>query len=273
MLVSTACGATQNLQSSLNPDSGLGTTTLGCMFVGEMVSCIFAPFLIRTLEPKLVVLLGIFWHIAFMAANIYPAMYTLIPSALLLGLATGPFSTCQGYYITQLAMKYAEASTKAKDIVISKFNGIFFMLFQSGQIWGNLVSSIVLAKPDNITLKNDSYNFKVCGPNNCPWSNITETKLTSTKPDNNIVYLLFGIYIAISMLALGLALLFLRNIRTANNRNDCGHNKVLLSTVRHGLSSTFKTMKEFKTLLLIPMFLYNGFEQALIVGEFTKVCF
>ena len=86
ILLFTSYRSIANLQSSLNSDSGLGTASLSIIYVALIVSCIFLP---TTLMQKL----GIKWTIVFsqcafilyIAANMYPRYYTLIPAAIVLG--------------------------------------------------------------------------------------------------------------------------------------------------------------------------------------------
>ncbi|KAI8520862.1 Protein unc-93 A [Branchiostoma belcheri] len=49
-----------------------------------------------------------------------------------------------GAYLTELAIKYAQVSKENLSVVITRFFGIFFGIFQTSQIWGNLISSLVL---------------------------------------------------------------------------------------------------------------------------------
>ena len=42
----------------------------------------------------------------------------------------------------QVGKVYAEIIEDASEPIIVKFFGIFFLLFQSSQIWGNLISSL-----------------------------------------------------------------------------------------------------------------------------------
>ena len=41
----------------------------------------------------------------------------------------------------QVGTKYAELTGQDKDVVITRYFGIFFLFFQSTQVWGNLISS------------------------------------------------------------------------------------------------------------------------------------
>jgi hypothetical protein len=82
----TAYSSMANLQSSLNSDGGLGTISLSTIYVSLILSCIFIPtVLIQHLGIKWTIFCSQITYILFIAANIYPRYFTLIPSAIILG--------------------------------------------------------------------------------------------------------------------------------------------------------------------------------------------
>jgi hypothetical protein len=92
----TAYSSIANLQSSLNSDGGLGTISLSTIYVSLILSCIFIPtVLIQHLGIKWTIFCSQLTYILFIAANIYPRYYTLIPSAVIIGCK---FSFIISYY-------------------------------------------------------------------------------------------------------------------------------------------------------------------------------
>lgn len=82
----TAYQSIANLQSSLNSVNGLGTASLSTIYVSLILSCIFVPTLmIKKLTVKWTIFISQLCYILFIAANIYPQYYTLIPSAIIVG--------------------------------------------------------------------------------------------------------------------------------------------------------------------------------------------
>lgn len=65
-------------------------------------------------------------------------------AAAFLGLAGAPLWTSQASYINRIARYYAYHTKKDTDHIISLFFGIFFAVFNTCAIWGNLVSYFVL---------------------------------------------------------------------------------------------------------------------------------
>lgn len=44
-------------------------------------------------------------------------------------------------YLVQVGSKYADIVGEEAEVIIVRFFGIFFLFFQSTQVWGNLISS------------------------------------------------------------------------------------------------------------------------------------
>lgn len=122
----------------------------------------------------------------------------------------------------------------------------------------------------------------MCGVNDCPNSNSTETR----KPEQQTVksfkklikikflliciflqvYILCGIYIALALLACCLLTFFLDSYK------KIGIEKIIpkKSSISM-LVNTLKHIRNKKQILVIPITLYSGFEQAFISADFTKV--
>ncbi|KAM4694254.1 protein unc-93 homolog A-like [Discoglossus pictus] len=145
LLIFIAFGGLQTLQSSLNPSEGLGAVSLSVTYGGQIVSAILlAPFAIRKLGCKFTIAMSMICYIIYTLANFYPKWYTLIPASVILGLGGSPFWTAKCTYLTISARQYAEKAGKIQAHMISQYFGVFFFIFQSSRIWGNLISSLIL---------------------------------------------------------------------------------------------------------------------------------
>ena len=65
------------------------------------------------------------------------------------GFCAAPLWTAQSSYISTTAIKYAMTAGLCKDATITKFLSIFYVLFQTSQVVGNVISSLVL-KPTTV---------------------------------------------------------------------------------------------------------------------------
>lgn len=78
-----------------------------------------------------------------MAAQLYPEIYTLIPSGLAVGLGGAALWCAKCTYLTIAAEAYSAINrneTKSQDLVV-RFFAVFFFFYQTAQVWGNLISS------------------------------------------------------------------------------------------------------------------------------------
>ena len=80
-----------NLQSSLNTDQGMGTASLSAIYVSLVISCLLVPpALIKKLGLKWTIVSAQFCYTLYLAANMYPKWYILIPTAVILGFGAAP---------------------------------------------------------------------------------------------------------------------------------------------------------------------------------------
>jgi hypothetical protein len=76
-----------------------------------------------------------------------------------------------------LGTYYARYSGETAEVVINRFFGIFFAMFQSSSIWGNIISSTVL-KPEIDGNSTFSGNITTCGIYDCPGNEGAKIKKT-----------------------------------------------------------------------------------------------
>ncbi|XP_063297848.1 protein unc-93 homolog A-like [Pelobates fuscus] len=145
LLIYISFGGLQTLQSSLNSHGGLGVVSLSVIYGSQILSSVvFTPYVIRKLGCKWTVTISMCFYITYTLANFYPKWYTLIPTSVLVGLAGSPFWTAKCTYLTLSAQQRAQKENKVTMHIINQYFGIFFLIFQSARIWGNLLSSLIL---------------------------------------------------------------------------------------------------------------------------------
>lgn len=269
MCLFTAFNSMANLQSSINSVSGLGTGSLSTLYAAIVLSCMFVPtWMIKTIRCKWTLVLSQLCYSAYIGAQFYPSFATLIPGAIVLGLGAAPMWSAKCTYLTQVGNRYANLiGDSTSDASISRFFGLFFMFFQMSQIWGNMISSMVLSsgygQDDNVTISEERLQF--CGANFCNADTGNSTVLE--KPSIDKVYMLAGIFLGFALLASAIIALFVDPLTQFGelSRKGSSSNK----SSKQLLVATFQHMKNPYQMLIIPLTLWSGFEQAFIGADFT----
>ena len=145
ILVFSAFRSIQNVQSSLNTRNRLGVVTMGVVHLSMFATCLFAPVLINRLTSKWTIVLGLLFYLFWVAANFYPHFYTLLPTSVGVGFGQSLAWGAQVTYMQKLAAGHAQATRELTQYEMYKFNGVFLACFQTSHVWGNLVSSLMLA--------------------------------------------------------------------------------------------------------------------------------
>lgn len=252
MLVFSAFVGIQNLQASLN--ATLGIVSLSLTYVFYFIIGFFTPAMVRLLTTKYALLFGYACHLIYILTNYYPEYFTLVPSSILLGIGSGPLWAGLSTHLATTAITLAPHVTDSIDLLISRFTGIFFFIFQLTQILGNSISSLTLFPYG----ANDTFNL----PEAC-------SKLEAESVPDNKFFLLISLYVFLDILGIGVLLLFVKKVPVDNMIMDN------TSKVRHYCIKPFKDviriLGNWKMLLLGPLSLYNGMELAFAYGSFTQI--
>ncbi|KAL4223291.1 Ion channel regulatory protein UNC-93 [Mactra antiquata] len=255
----TAYLAIQNLQSSLNQEAGLGLISLSSMYACIILSGILAPAIINAFGEKKILIVSFICHVIYTGTNFYPTFATLIPSSVLLGLTAGPMWTSQSVYLSEMAYSYALNCAKDGHSILSRFNGIFFAMFETTQITGNLISSLVLQQGSyNSSAENET--IKYCGKDDCPM-NVNSTTLIE-EPDRHVVYILLGIFLACDCVGVLLTAVFLPPLKKSSQKQT--------TNILRSLASCGKALGDVNLLLLVPLIMFMAMEQAILWTDYTK---
>ena len=104
LLLFTAFGTTGSLQSSINDVDGLGTASLAVLYAALVLSCMFVPsIMIEKMTVKWALVVSVFCYSSYIASQFYPEFYTLLPTAVVLGLGAAPMWSAKCTYLTQVA--------------------------------------------------------------------------------------------------------------------------------------------------------------------------
>uniref|UniRef100_A0A1B0ETI9 Uncharacterized protein n=2 Tax=Lutzomyia longipalpis TaxID=7200 RepID=A0A1B0ETI9_LUTLO len=262
LLQFTAFQGTGNLQSSINADGGLGTMSLSAVFGAIIISCIFIPTLaIKKLTTKWTLCCSMLCYVPYLAAQFYPRIYTLIPAGCLAGLGAAPMWASQSTYLAQVAHVYARITNQSIEAIIVRFFGIFYLCWDSAELWGNLISSLILSPPPTQS-SNATEDYSLCGANFCA-ANLKEIP-NLQRPADREIFLIMGIYLACIFLAVILLACFLDPLTMY------GEQKGGEVSIAKLLQASFKQFCKTNQLLMIPLTISVGIEQAILAADLTQ---
>ena len=256
--VFTAYLAIQNLQSSLNQEAHLGIISLSAMYACIILSGILAPAILSIIGEKKILVISFICHVIYTGTNFYPTFATLIPSSVLLGLTAGPMWTSQSVYLSDMAVSYAARHGHDGHATLSKFNGIFFSMYETTQVTGNLISSLVLQQ-GTYNESSSANETKLCGRLDCPLESNGTT--TIEEPDVHVVYILLGVFLVCDVLGLLLALCFLPPLEKKHQKFNVGRAVVACG----------KGLTDPNLAMLVPLIMFMAMEQAILWTDYTKV--
>ncbi|NWS00869.1 UN93A protein, partial [Motacilla alba] len=263
LLLFTAYSGLQSLQSSLNAEEGLGVASLSVLYAALTLSSMFLPpIIIKKVGCKWTIAVSMCCYVAYSLGNFYASWYTLIPTSMILGLGGAPLWSAKCTYLTIAGTLYAEKAGKSAKDIISQYFGIFFLVFQTAGVWGNLISSLILSQSSNQGEISEE-DLECCGAYDC----LTDTTNStwSERPSDSLIYTLVGVYTASGVLAVLLVIIFLDQIKS-----DQVETEKEKTSFWSTFLATFHHLKDKRQCLLIPLTMYSGFEQAFLSGDFSK---
>ncbi|XP_050733417.1 protein unc-93 homolog A-like isoform X2 [Eriocheir sinensis] len=268
----TAFNSMANLQSSINKTDG--TVSLTIIYVALVVSCCFVPsLLIKLLKTKYTMVLCMLAYSTYIAAQFYPTLGTLVPTAIILGLAAAPLWSAKCTYLTKVGSRYAELADQNQEVVVTRYFGIFFLFFQSTQVWGNLISSTVLSAgvPEQNKTEEElgkcGYSFCLADSPSTDANSTISTNSTNVIPDWQR-YTMASIYLIFALLSSLIIVLFVDPLTRFFGTKDEAFALESKSNLQL-LIATFNHMRHPYQLLIIPLTIWSGVEQGFFQSDYT----
>ena len=262
-----------SVQSTLNMDNGLGLITLTCVYVSAALSCFYSAFVAKKLGTKWTLLTAIICYCTFIAGNLHPDAYILIPTALILGFASGPFWAAEATHIMSTAISYASKTSQKTESVISLFNGIFYGAYLLGQFPGSLMISLMLRKggsanPNQTSIDKSTLLMSCGARDNCGFDlpNFENTSFNEKYdiPDALTRNTMFVVLLVVGLMSFPIGFLFIDRLETYCNELPTKKEKVQRRSQRNSFLS-------YRFLLVAPLILFLGFETSFMLADITKV--
>ncbi len=213
------------------------------------------------------------------AANYSPKPYLLLPASALLGFGASALWVGQGDYVTWAAKEYALARSEPLGSAIGLFNGIFYCIFQSSQVSGNLVGGFVLSSGSGSNCHAPAGNATNTTGGG---GNSTAGGDAGGSISQSAVTTLFAVFM--SCAAAGVVLMATIRPKALSSAAANEHEAALLADgvsagapkqrseeepVSTKLLATMRLSVQPRMALAIPMIMYNGLEMSCAWGFFT----
>ena len=261
MIVFSAYLGVASLQSSVNESGGIGLASLTTINFLFIFSNFYTSAVIHLFGTKYTLIICYIGMSMYTVSNYYLSWYTLIPTAVCVGIILGPLWASLNLHVTTVAIRYASASGKTKSNVVSLFLCNYTAIFKIAYIPGSIISSVILL---NVLEENTSIidTSQVC--NNTEAANLAMDRLH--------LYILLSVYVLCDIVAIVLLILFVDHLgistmflslATKSSRFELCFKKTFFATL--------KMMLNWKLILIYPMSILDGFVIAFVLGNFTKV--
>ncbi|KAJ2949243.1 hypothetical protein O0L34_g6193 [Tuta absoluta] len=267
MVQFTAWHGAANLQSSINVDEGLGTASLAAKYSAVLISSFFMPVvIIKWLGTKWAMMVCFAAYMPYIASQLHPTFYTLIPAAILAGMGAAPLWCAMCTYLAIVSEAHSKISKTSMEVYIARYLGQFFMVFHINQVWGNIISSVVLLSGNNkaaVTSMNASLIPDLCGANFLPSADAGKALLP--QPPEKI-QMLVGIYLAcmaVAMMIIAFGVDSPKRYKTENKDGNESKSSLALLLV------TMKVIIEPNQLLLIIISVFVGLQQGFVTADMT----
>ena len=275
----------RNIQTSLYPLKHLGNVSLACMYFCFAIGCLFSSWITQNARPKGVLLVALFGHVMYCAANIYPSMYSLIPSACFFGFFHAPMWSAQELMIASYGASYTAVTYINIDKSIQQFQGVFLIFCHAAQVFGNLIESAILHCGDYndfasgnhslVAMESSRYNAPIKidniteeSSNNLVWIGPFGYRIypDMTFPGDKTNYenIVKFVFVAFAVMGMTIICLFL------NKPDIIIHKKKVDFAERLQEVGRFLPTATFLSLFLLMLF--TGMQQAVVIGSVTKVC-
>ncbi|XP_006771736.1 PREDICTED: protein unc-93 homolog B1 [Myotis davidii] len=229
--------------------------------VTPIAALLYTPVLIRFFGTKWMMFLGVGIYALFVSTNYWERYYTLVPSAVALGMAIVPLWASMGNYITRMAQKYYEYSHyKERDEqgpqqrpprgshapYLLVFQTIFYSFFHLSFACAQL-PMIYFLNHYLYDLNHTLSSVHSCGTNSQGiLSGFNKTVLKSLPRSRNLI-----VVESVLMAVAFVAMLLVRPTEEIDLRSVGWGNIFQLP---------FKHVRDFRLRHLVPFFIYSGFE-------------
>ncbi|MCJ8730323.1 hypothetical protein PDJAM_G00183060 [Pangasius djambal] len=236
--------------------------------VTPVVGLLYTPVLIRFLGTKWMMFLASGIYALFVSTNYWERYYTLVPSAVAIGIAIVPLWASLGNYITRMAQQYYEyVNYKEEHVQEQKrvpkgachryviiFQSVFYIFFHLSFVFAEFPMVFFLngfLSDYNHTL----CNVKQCGADSSGVINGFNKTVLHILPRSSALIIVESVLMGAAFIAM---IIFLAVCGAAYRPTE----EIDLRSIGWGniFQLPFKHLRDYRLRLLCPFFVYSGFE-------------
>ncbi|XP_046682872.1 protein unc-93 homolog A-like [Homalodisca vitripennis] len=280
----------------------IGSLLLGSLFAIGSLSSLFIVAIIKRLGTNTTINVSYGCAFLFFLAHLYPKLYTLIPSYLIMGISLGPLAGAKVTALMALASKYSfvlsdeeedeiehvEVSNR-RDAIIHKLARWMQTTQDCGLVFGNLLTGMVMwytwsiaqdVHSTRVAIDSmyvlDEVGERICGAAACPvafdFHSLPSPDLStnrSSSDDSSLVLpckscmFLASVFIGFGIMAWIVAVVFTDRLIVYQDSSE-----------KNDFAKSYKVMtdtfKDPHLQLVVPLALYIGLTQGFMYADFTK---
>ncbi|XP_060903408.1 protein unc-93 homolog B1 isoform X1 [Labrus mixtus] len=245
--------------------------------VTPIIGLLYTPILIRFLGTKWMMFLASGIYALFVSTNYWERYYTLVPSAVAIGVAIVPLWASLGSYITRMAQQYYEYVNYKEEHVqeqkklpkgacnsyIIVFHSVFYIIFHLSLVFAEFPMFFVLndylRESDHILSSVTSCGANISGV--IPGFNTTVLK---NLPASMLLIKVESVLMGFAFLAM---IIFLVLCGAAYRPTE----EIDLRSIGWGniFQLPFKHLRDYRLRLLCPFFIYSGLEMMFAITGFS----
>ncbi|XP_053881697.1 protein unc-93 homolog B1 [Malaclemys terrapin pileata] len=245
--------------------------------VTPIVALFYTPVLIRFFGTKWTMFLAVGIYALFVSTNYWERYYTLVPSAVAIGVAIVPLWASMGNYVTRMAQKYYEYVNYKEEHVLEQQRAprgaynTYIITFQS-LFYGCFHLSFVCAQMPMLFFLNSylyDLNHTLCNVKNCgtlskgmlPGFNAT---VLQNLPRSINLIIVESVLMGTAFLSMLMVLILCGSAYRPTEEID-------LRSIGWGniFQLPFKHMRDYRLRHLFPFFIYSGFEVLFVCTGFS----
>ena len=251
-----------SLESSINPESGLGLVAAAIPYLIMIVMGFLAPAALKLLGSKICIIGGYIGYLAFILPNYYPHWITLIAGSVILGLLYNTTVVSLYDHASTVAKTYFKSLKETQENAAYLYTSLVSFSLKFSIIFGNLSSSIVLFTSGTIATGHDiEESNEIC--NNTEASHLKDSNIT-------VYYILVTVYVLFNVLAIVTVILLLDYFSVSDDIKITPSYKEYLIAP---MCEIIESLLNWRMLLLVPLFIVEGVLMGFINGLFTKASY